>query len=234
MPFPILRALSLLLVLSACGVVDYDDLPEGEFKGRLLVMWIGEGSSASGGGRFVYVPVPGDELRLKRGGDGGTLPVVRPEMMYTDGGSIPRGAQLFKGFSPWGYAPAYMVHDWLFVARHCLTDGKATPEEQMVAAMDFHESAEVIGEAIKTLVLSGKVKENQVAPRVIAGAVAGPISWESWTARGACQRVDPAHRAAATAGLPGWRAPAAGIARTLPDGDRIPVQPGEIVASFRF
>jgi hypothetical protein len=234
MPFAILRLVILPLLLSACGVVNYQDLPEGRFDGKLLVMWVGEGSSTSGAGRFVYVPVPGDELRLIRGGNGGTLRDIQPEMMYTDGGSIPRPAQLFNGFSPWGYAPAYMVHDWLFVARHCLTDNHPTPEERRVAAMTFQESAEVIGEAIKSLIESGKVKANDVAPRVIAGAVAGPVSYESWVARGACERVDPAHRIAISAGLPGRRAPVAAIARTLPDGNRVRVQPGQIVASFDF
>lgn len=224
--------LAVLLLLAGCGFVDYDDLPEGEFKGVLLVMWVGEGGPA-GDGRFVYLPHPDNPLRLIRGGSGGSLREIRPQIMYTDGGSIPRPAQLFTGLSPWGYAPAYMVHDWLFVARHCLTDGKATPEEQTVAAMDFQESAEVIGEAIKSLIASGKVRQNDVAPRVIAGAVAGPVSYESWTARGACERVDPAHAKAALAGVPGARK-GAGIARALPDGTVVPVERGEIVAAFRF
>lgn len=160
-------------------------------------MWVGEGSSTSGAGRFVYVPSSGDELRLIRGGSGGTLSVVRPEMMHTDGGSIPRPAQLFTGFSPWDYAPAYMVHDWLFVARHCLSDdADPTPAERDVAAMEFRESAEIIGEAIKSLVGSGTVRANDVAPRVIAGAEAGPVSYASWIARGAGgrHRPDPARR----------------------------------------
>ena len=81
----------------------------------------------AGSGRFVYVPSPGRPLTFHRRSHDATVRTIVPEMMYTDGGSIPRQAQLFRGFSPWGFAPAYMVHDWIFVARHCLTDGTPTP-----------------------------------------------------------------------------------------------------------
>jgi len=159
------------------------------------------------------VPNPRDPLRFTRAEGQGSVRVLAPEMMYTDGGSTPRAAQLLNGLNPWGYAPAYMVHDWLFVARHCLTDGTPTPSERTVADMEFRESAEIIAEAIKTLVAAGRVREADVAPRVISGAVAGPISYRRWTVEGACagDRVTPEHRAAALSGIPG--AAAVGIRR---------------------
>lgn len=185
----------LLACLSACGVVDYDTAPEGEFTGSLLVMWVGEGGPA-GDGRFVYVPSPSAPLTFQRKAPDGSVQAITPGIMYTDGGSIPRQAQLFSGFSPWGYAPAYMVHDWVFVARHCLNDG--TPDETHLpyADMTFHESAEIIAEAIKTLIRSGRVKERDVAPRVISGTVAGPISYQRWVVKGECvsDQVSEAHR----------------------------------------
>ena len=144
-------------LLAACGYVDYEDVPVGRLQGSLFVMWVGEGGP-SGDGKFVFVPDPNNRLTLIRTAPNATLREIRPEMMYTDGGSIPKIGQVFNGFSPWGYAPAYMMHDWLFVARQCLNDNDARPEEQKVAAMPFQESAEVIAEAIKTLVDTGRVR----------------------------------------------------------------------------
>lgn len=191
------RVLPLLACLTAasCGVVDFDKAPVGRFNGSLLVMWVGEGD-ALGDGRFVYVPSPTRPLTFRRENPDATVSVIKPEMMYTDGGSIPKPGQLFNGFAPWGYAPAYMVHDWIFVARHCLTDGTPTEAEKEIARMEFQESAEVIAEAIKTLIDAGKVTVNDVAPRVISGVVAGPFSYDRWVVKGACteDRVSEAHR----------------------------------------
>lgn len=188
--------------LAGCGYVNYRDAPEGIFKGALFVMWIGEGGN-SGDGRFVYVPDQNDPLRFIRGGGTAKGQEIIPEMMYTDGGSIPKQVQLFKGFSPWGYAPAYMVHDWIFVARHCITDGQANPREQKISKMSFQDSAEITAEMIKTLINTNRVSRNDVAPRVISGTVAGPISYQRWKIKGACtkDRVSKEHRDRAEAAI---------------------------------
>jgi len=39
--------------------------------------------------------------------------------MYTDGGSIPRAFWVFRNYSPWGYGPAFIIHDWLFHMQNC-------------------------------------------------------------------------------------------------------------------
>ncbi|WP_172298403.1 hypothetical protein [Pseudoruegeria sp. HB172150] len=192
-----MRRLALLLcfALTACGHVDYDALEVGRFKGTLFVMWVGEGSDAAGDGRFVFVPLPNDPLTFERNAPGASVQTIRPQIMYTDGGSVPRIAQPLKGLSPWGYAPGYMVHDWLFVAKHCNTDGIANAAEREVARMTFQESAEVLGEAIKTLIAERRVDANDVAPMSISNAVAGPISRSLWVREGACRdpRVSEAH-----------------------------------------
>ncbi len=220
-------AAAFLFLLSACGSVDYDGLPVGRFDGTLFVMWVGEGSDLAGDGRFVYVPLPNDPLTFTRRNPDATVDVIRPQLMYTDGGSVPRLVQPLKGFSPWGYAPGYMVHDWLFQAKHCLTDGKANAAEQAIARMSFQESAEVLAEAIKTLIAERRVAPNDVAPNAISGAVAGPISRVLWERSGACPepRVSAAHRAQidkalGQAGPTGQRAlsvtrPAAGAAQIV-------------------
>lgn len=226
-----MRPLLLLLLLAACGRIDYGATQPGAFSGTLFVMWVGEGGPA-GDGRFVYVPNPRDPLTFTRPGGR----EIRPRMMYTDGGSIPRIGQVFRGFSPWGYAPAYMVHDWLFVARHCRLDGLATPEEQAMADIAFAASAQVIAEAIKTLQATGRVAPNDVAPAVIAAAVAGPVARSRWDIRGACaaERVTEVDRKAAEAGIPGSSAAALrGLERQI-DGERVPVRPAVIVGSVSF
>ena len=159
------RVSGFLLALTAlahCAPVNYAALPEGKFSGSLFVMWVGEGD-AQGDGKFVFVPNPDAPLVFTRGGDP-TVSEVVPGMMYTDGGSIPKAAQLFKGFSPWGYAPAYMVHDWLFVARHCLRDGKATDAQKDLEAVDFPMSAAILGRRwrrVMPLVTSGFVPSSR-------------------------------------------------------------------------
>lgn len=191
------RALALACLLPACTVIDYGAAPAGRFEGAVFVMWVGEGEGQLGDGRFVYVPVPGQELTFHRARPDATLEVIRPGRMYTDGGSIPRVVQPFRGFNPWGYAPAYMVHDWLFVARKCLNDGAATEAEQAVAGMSFRESAEVLAEAIKTLIAERRVSPNDVAPQAISSATATPVAQRFWEAEGTCaaQRLSPEHEA---------------------------------------
>ncbi len=202
-----------VLVVAGCGHVDYDAAPAGRFRGSVIVAWVGETQAGLGDGRFVFVP-SSDPLVFERGRPG-SAPVIRPQMMYTDGGSIPQVAQAFRGLSPWGYAPAYMVHDWLFVARKCLNDGQATEQEKTIESMEFPESAEVAAEAIRTLIAEGRVAPDDVAPRAIASAVAGPISRALWNETGACaaQRIKPEHLRMIRRALPG-----VGGLRALRDG----------------
>lgn len=191
-----MRRLLALLAVSACGPASIKDAPSGEFQGALFVMWVGETQGGLGDGTFVFVPSK-DPLMFKRKRPDATVPVIQPEMMYTDGGSIPQFAQVFRGFSPWGYAPAYMVHDWLFVARRCKDDPSASEAEKTAGNMPFPETADVAEEAIKTLLATNTVAENDIAPVVISGIVAGPITRKLWDEPGQCgpSRIKPEHQA---------------------------------------
>lgn len=223
-------------LLAGCGQVDYANAPVGRFSGSLFVMWVGEGGP-SGDGAFVYVPAPGNELTFTRRRADGSAQAIRPTMMYTDGGSIPKIGQVFKGLSPWGYAPAYMVHDWLFRARQCVTDGKETEAERLVADMTFQQSADIIAEAIKTLQAEGRVSKDDIAPRIISGAVAGPISYQHWIKSGACPvpRVSEADELAAEAGIPGSSKRALlGVSRVNDKGERVPVRPAIVAGVVSF
>ena len=112
------------LMLGGCAMVDFWHTPPGYFTGSVFVMWVAEGNNA-GDGIFLFVPDPRDPLIFHRPDPNSHGAKIQPGLMYTDGGSIPKIAQVFNGLSPWGYAPAYMIHDWLFVGRHCLVDGEA-------------------------------------------------------------------------------------------------------------
>ncbi len=66
--------------------------------------------------------------------------------MYTDGGSVPRPLRALKNYSPWGYAPAFIVHDWLFYMQNCKIAGF---DEWTV-----EEAARVMSEVMKTMMES--------------------------------------------------------------------------------
>lgn len=204
-PWRMLLILSSLVTITAgCATVDYENVGVGRFRGSVFVMWVGEGGQ-SGDGRFLFVPDPRDPLRFYRPPSARNAPMIQPRMMYTDGGSIPKAAQLFNGLSPWGYAPAYMIHDWLFKARHCLVDGADDEAFAPLHSVSFDDSAIILGEAIKTLIAERRVQENDLAPNAITGAVGSPVARRLWDATGACakERVSDEHAAAANAAIPG-------------------------------
>ncbi len=187
-------------VLCNCTQISYDTLQPGRFSGTVFVMWVGEGGGP-GDGKFLFVPDPAAPLTFTRAGG----QVFKPGMMYTDGGSIPRVAQLFKGFQPWGYAPAYMIHDWLYVAKHCINDRDPNPRYDTVRPLAFAESAEVLGEAILALVQSNQVSRDDLAGTAITAAVGSPFSKASWQAEGRCEaeKVSASDAARAEAAIPG-------------------------------
>jgi hypothetical protein len=233
-----LAALIALGLLGGCSSVDFSRLPPGAFTGSLFVMWVGEGDGSSGDGKFLYVPDPQDPLTFQRRDPGLPGAKIKPGLMYTDGGSIPKIGQLFKGLSPWGYAPAYMVHDWMFVAHHCIVDGQDSPRFDQVRAVDFENSAEILGEAIQALIAERKVQPNDLAGTVITGAVDSAIAKNLWDARGACaaSQVTAQDAAAAEAAIPG--STKAAVRRTFRLPEAAPQgpsrRPARVVAKVTF
>jgi hypothetical protein len=122
-------------------------------RGMLLIQWHDEK-------RFVYVPDNDKPLVFKMN-DGRE---IRPGRMYTDGGSIPRVFWGFKGFSPWGYAPAYVLHDWLYHQHRCRQD---VPPQRY----SFAESNQVLDDVIAILFKRGTVEPNAQARSLIKWAV---------------------------------------------------------------
>lgn len=83
-------------------------------------------------------------------------PIV-PSLMYTDGGGVPHIFWSIRGLSPWGFGPAYIVHDWLFVVHRC--HWPAPPEVQ---AITFEQLAQILPEVGKSLVKSGLIDHNKL------------------------------------------------------------------------
>ncbi len=105
--------LALLLGLGGCATATVPG-PGGTLSGKLVVQWVAEN-------RFIYRPDAADPLRFRRPNG----QEIVPQEIFTDGGSIPPVFWSLPGFSPWGYGPAYIVHDWLFQQHRCrLPDGR--------------------------------------------------------------------------------------------------------------
>jgi hypothetical protein len=66
--------------------------------------------------------------------------------MFTDGGSIPRPFWVLRNYSPWGYGPAFIVHDWLFRMQNCKVPG--------YEKYSIEDAATIMSEVMKTMMES--------------------------------------------------------------------------------
>ena len=212
-------ALLSTLLLGACAI-SYGAVGLGRLGGRVVVMWVGADN-------FLYIPAPKAGTFFFETARSGN--VIAPGIMYTDGGSIPRIARGLQGFSPWGFGPAYVVHDWIFYAHHCVVDGEYLGRfSEYEKRITFDESALILAEVIKTLVDYGQVSENAFATDIISNAVDGAVARALWDAKGACERgrVTPWHIAVA------WKAVLGSGASTPPASWRL--MPSEVEAARKL
>ncbi|MBM9593436.1 DUF1353 domain-containing protein [Roseitranquillus sediminis] len=114
---------------------------------------------------FEYLPVGESEFGFVRA-NGET---ITPGRMYTDGGSIPRAFRNIEGFSPWNFAPAFLVHDWEFDVHHCRISDKS-----------FSEVSVTMMEGIKTLMEQGVSKRSQSTFYSIQLAILSPFGEAAW------------------------------------------------------
>jgi hypothetical protein len=90
----------------------------------------------------------------------GTGEVIEPGMMFTDGGSTPRALWFVKDLSPWAYAPAFLIHDWLFDSHHAGATDKS-----------FDEVRDIVLEGVRTLMGSGVCEANRLAFNLIYSGI---------------------------------------------------------------
>lgn len=144
-----LLALGALFATTLAGCASWITYGNGALSGRVLVEWVAEDA-------FIYRPDPDPKKRLSFTPSFMTTAIV-PDLMYTDGGSIPRIFWSIPGLSPWGLGPAYIIHDWIFLVHRC---GRDAPPE--VKAINFDQSAQILAEVGKSLVDAGLIQHNKL------------------------------------------------------------------------
>lgn len=156
-----LIAMATATMLCGCASQLYRDTPESRLTGKLDVRWVENDY-------FLFVPNISDPLRIERTGKD----AIQPGFMYTDGGSIPRALWGVEGLSPWGYAPAYIVHDWLFEAHRC----GYVPDDRYT----FDDSVDVLAEALKAIMEDNPKVRNYFIFDSVVAAVGSPIAKKLW------------------------------------------------------
>ncbi len=149
-------------LVPGCATLHYSQIQQGKLTGKLLVEWIDAD---------LFIFTPDKEKPLRFGRHNGEI--IEPGRMITDGGSIPRMFWALRSYSPWGYAPAFITHDWLFAVKHC-----GYPIDKNYT---FDESAIILSEIIKTLMLNPKYNfEDKLSMYAIYEAVKSPIARGIW------------------------------------------------------
>jgi len=178
--------LTMASVLLSCATPNMDLTERGTLSGNLMVWWIGEDN-------FIYYPYIKDRLRFRlpeRLAKSTGVNEISPGVMFTDGGSIPRPLRGVVGLSPWGYGPAYVVHDWLFAAHHCIVtmqedklDLRDHAEVELVKKVDFQASANILGSIVATLIADQTVPPHGIAPKAIYTAVDSFVARRLWDSK---------------------------------------------------
>jgi hypothetical protein len=104
--------------------------------------------------------------------------IIEPAAIVTDGGSVPKVAWSYAGFSPWDYAPAYIVHDWLYEAHRQNRAGGLTPQ----GTMKFYSREEadlILAEVIKTQMRDPRFRTNE-SPWHVNRIYWGVRRWGNW------------------------------------------------------
>jgi hypothetical protein len=136
----------------------YGDFPLGKFEGEPHLVWTAPDI-------FRHDPQKASAFRFVRK----TGEVVAPGTMYTDGGSIPRPLWFVKDLSPWAYAPAFLIHDWLFDCHHCGKTDKS-----------FEEVRDIMMEGVRTLMESGVCERNRLTFELIYTGIDSFVARQVW------------------------------------------------------
>lgn len=134
----------------------------GQLKGKLVIEWLNQDE-------FLFLPDPAQPLTFTRSNS----EVIKPDAMYTDGGTIPVALRAVKSYSPWGYAPAFIVHDWLFTVKQCKLPGHEK--------LTLEDAATVLAEVLKTVMENPKYGgPNKLVHYSMYEAVRSPVAKDYW------------------------------------------------------
>jgi hypothetical protein len=176
-----LIALAAAAMLGGCTtlIARQPVLSGGKLTGELALAW-------DNGLQFVAYPVEGNELAyaLPKGHRlAASLGTIKPELMYTDGGSIPRAFWSFQGLSPWEYGPAFIIHDWIFNQHYCKKDAYPVT---LAEANDILLDAMVLLDAQVTA-RHGKPAHNTAEVRQLIDGAVTNFSASAWN-KGTCPK----------------------------------------------
>jgi len=136
----------------------YPDFPLGKIEGEPYLVWVKPDI-------FRLEPQPKPFRFIRGSGE-----IIEPGRMFTDGGSIPRAFGVFSDkLSPWGYAPAFLIHDWLFDCHHAGTTDKS-----------FEEVRDIMMEAIKTLMETRVCEFNRLTFDLIHAGIDSFVARRVW------------------------------------------------------
>lgn len=139
-------------------IVEYESICVGVLDGNITLKWMDADV-------FIYEP---DEISpfsfTRYNGQ-----KIIPRKMVTDGGSIPRPLWALKSYSPWGYAPAFIIHDWIFETNMCRLDEDYT----------FNESILIFAEVLKTLMEKDHTINTMIFNTMVY-AIGSDISKDVW------------------------------------------------------
>ena len=177
----ILTVLALVVGVSGCSDITWQTTKTGQLKGKLVIEWINQDE-------FLFIPDPAQPLTFTRA----NAEVIVPEAMYTDGGTIPVALRAVKSYSPWGYAPAFIIHDWLFTMKQCKLAGHDK--------LTLDDAATVLAEVLRTVMENPKYGgPNKLVHYSMYEAVRSTVARDYWE-NGKCAtlpRVSPTTRSAA-------------------------------------
>lgn len=138
----------------------YPDFPVGKFEGEPFLVWVQPDI-------FRMEPQPKPFRFIRSDGE-----VIEPGKMFTDGGSIPRALWFVKDLSPWAYAPAFLVHDWLFDCHHAGTSQKG-----------FEEVRDIMLEGVRTLMETGVCPANRLTFDLIYAGIDSFVARRVWNGK---------------------------------------------------
>lgn len=164
--------LGTLFSSSCASQVFYNEVDgSGVILGRPRIDWVKPE-------KFVYDRENNDRFAfIRHNGE-----VIVPGTIETDGGSVPRALWNRRGFTPWTYAPAYLIHDWLYEAhRRGAPGGEAqdgTPLYYTKEQADW-----IMAEVIKTQMEHPEHFDTEKAPGQLKGIYwvvsnFGKTAWE--------------------------------------------------------
>lgn len=135
----------------------YPDFPIGKFEGEPYLVWVKPDI-------FRMEPQTPCFRFIRSSGE-----VIEPGRLFTDGGSIPRALWFVRDLSPWTYAPAFLIHDWLFDCHHAGTTDKS-----------FEEVRDIMMEGIRTLMEAGVCTPNRLTFDLIHAGIDSVIARRIW------------------------------------------------------